>query len=187
MKEVVRQKKWFTQQRRIYMGHYPIDFINYFQVKPKIITFFREPIKRTISNILHFHRMHPKFKGKPIAEIIKPNGEYNKALMNTQSKLLGYKIAKQNFEDCLKNLNLCDFIGLTENIEEDINSCVKQFGWRTSKFKTKNKSSKEEYEAIKEEIKQYQEDLENLNKLDLQLYQAVLKKIKSKNKLHFQI
>lgn len=62
---------------RLLQGHFPWELKNFLPGNPRIITFLREPIARTLSTLQHlardpeFHPLHARFKGSSVTAMLR--------------------------------------------------------------------------------------------------------------------
>ena len=156
----------------IFTGHYNWNVTKHFDSSLKTIVFFREPIARTKSHIKHQNRYHPKLRGLPYSEILQLS---QKRLANLQARQLGFRPKKKNFNQVLRHLRAIDVIGITEEFETSINQVNRQFRWEISYDKQMDKNqhpNKDLHQFTKED----EELIAKINKVDIRLYQRVLKR-----------
>lgn len=104
------------EKRKIIIGHYPFALRDHFKTDPIVFTFFRDPFKRALSEIIHLKTKSPRYKNKDVDYII----DDRPRLGTLQSRMLGYKPIKDNYDLALRNLEKIHFVGITEKYEESI-------------------------------------------------------------------
>ena len=63
-------KKHIKPAVKYIFGHYNVKFIDEFVVPPKVVTFMRDPIRRAISHLRHFHKHNAKYKSMSIGAVL---------------------------------------------------------------------------------------------------------------------
>lgn len=118
------------RELRFLTGHYPYAVGSLFSVTPQYYIFLREPISRTLSNLLHFQRNKPENAGLSLVEIF---DKYQVHLQNLQTRYLcdpsmdqlniffrPRLLTEKDLKQAKKHLANCTFIGLTEAFEESV-------------------------------------------------------------------
>lgn len=164
------------------MGHYPFDTGKTLPKRPKYIVFLRDPVQRAISNLYHLKRHNEQFAKIPLQEIIE---QANWQINNIQVRFMAdktFRPGQSYLKDTLrgdkalakakKNLDKCDFVGLTEYFEESVGIFQKMFNRNIGRAVKKNVAPKKH--------KKVSEDLYNriltLNQLDIELYEHAKKR-----------
>jgi hypothetical protein len=186
-------------QYRLFQGHIHYGLV---EILPKtdVISFFREPVSRTLSLLLHlrrspdFHPLHHKAKDKSISEmlcdkdIVKKFSNQQTAYLGTQlqfEKMLTETKSPENLsqminfltppsiELALKRLHSLALIGLTEDIEESLNRLCQQYAFHPilDCFKH-NQAPASDTHLIADLSKRDLEKLRAMNNLDTELYEA---------------
>ncbi len=164
------------------MGHYPFHTGKILPKRPKYLVFLRNPVQRAISNLYHLKRHNEQFAKVPLLEIIE---QANWQINNIQVRFMADKVFKPGqsylkntvrgdkaLAKAKKNLDKCDFVGLTEYFEESVEIFQKMFDWKIGRTLKKNVAPKKH--------KKISEDLYNriltLNQLDIELYEHAKKR-----------
>ena len=169
----------FPSKFHLLMGHLPYQFQKHFAIKPKVISFLRDPLQRTISNILHLKRKNPRFSAMSPEEIFI---DRRTGLENMQCRLFGYHKRRDNFNQALENLDKSAFIGITERFEESIELLNQIFNWPLVARKPMNKTIKSTESEISPLFKE--QLLEGLKK-DYILYHRAIKNFEAKQSALF--
>lgn len=115
---------------RFFTGHYPYVAGQLLNQPVQYYVFLRDPMERTISNLLHFQRNYPANQGLSLIEVFENHREH---LQNLQTRFLSitnpeqisefYRpdlIGESHLELAKTNLKKCTFIGITEKFPESI-------------------------------------------------------------------
>ena len=150
----------------VIIGHYTYNLVRHLDPSVKTITFLREPIARTISQVKHIIRHEPQYKNSSASEVLT---QCHKRLTNLQSRMLGYQAAKHNVELIIENLSAIDCVGITEQLSDSIDELNALFRWNLKYAPTKDKnvaSPSGEVEFMKADIAY----IESINQVDLMIY-----------------
>lgn len=111
-------------------GHFPYALNSILPNSYQSFIFLREPIARTISNLLHFQRTEAENHNLKLVEIFI---KFQKHLQNLQTRYLcdnsvshsmvfnhNKKLNKNALEQAKANLEKCTFVGITERFPESI-------------------------------------------------------------------
>lgn len=178
-KRVLFQKQYTNI--RLVNGHYPFALKSLLPDNYQIFIFLREPMSRTISNLVHFKKSKPENENLSLRDIFL---KYKNHLSNLQTRFLCdasltapmkfYKPGRLDENDLLQaksHLASCRFVGITEYFEESIKIAEQTIGFKLGASLRKNVS--ESYnDLIDPSLKSLLE--ENLE-LDKKLYQYGLK------------
>jgi len=109
------------QSARLVIGHYPITLKNRLPGDCKAITFFRDPVQRSISNLLHIY-MHGKTYTSSLEDVFE---HHSKAICNYQTRQMSGNwsvpvIEEDSLEAAVRNLELIDCVCLTEQFDASL-------------------------------------------------------------------
>lgn len=160
------------QESEIVTGHYGIDVFYDLNSKINVLTFFREPIARAISNLKHHQRNNKKFKDMTLMEIAQLNEGGNPEILNRQVDMLSGGKGR-DLNAAIENLKTLSFVGLTEEYAKSIELCNKMMGWELKGDQFTNKGNSEQDQQITDELLGF---LTENNQLDIQLYEAAVER-----------
>ena len=170
-KSITTLKAETKQNIKLFNGHFQYDVVKHLD-NPYTILFLRCPIKRTISNILHFKSYIPRFKSKSIREIldtlplIQTSNAYVRYLSSSSEKMnKNNPVTNKELKVAYQNLCKVDFVGLLDCFEEDVVKLRKETGLNLELSIKKNVNKKN----YKIPFPIYREII-NKNQLDLALY-----------------
>ncbi|MCB0630654.1 MAG: sulfotransferase family 2 domain-containing protein [Saprospiraceae bacterium] len=119
-------------------GHYPFAMGGLLAKVPDYYVFLRDPLARTISNLLHFQRNEPDCMGLDLFQIF---DLYRKHLQNFQVRYLcdpsltdfdtfyhAERVTEKSLEQAKDHLSRCAFIGLTEEFSTSVRLAEKLLG-----------------------------------------------------------
>jgi len=154
------------QNCRLLCGHLPSITRDLFASPPKLLLFLRDPVPRTISNLLHIQRH--KYPSWSLSKLL-TNNEVMAHVTNSQTRMLSFHSVEEarvyektmipdrnRLELAKRVLESSDFLGLTEEFEQSIGLCERTFNW---KFKrgvvnfNQTPISNEDYESTIERIR----------------------------------
>jgi hypothetical protein len=143
---------------RYVTGHLTAAFAKRFRRPPFVVTFLRDPIERTLSSYSYLRAMSPDFgrslllldRGEgahdrllkcaeltrrlPIDEIIRTEPEIAAEYFgNRQSRMVGGTDPRggdERLDRALEGLERCDFIGLSDRLDESVRWLTRRLGWR---------------------------------------------------------
>lgn len=115
---------------RFLTGHYPFAAGELLSGRCQYFVFLRDPIDRTISNLLHFQRNQPDCQGLGLLEIFEKHRWH---LQNLQTRFLGLSTmdelssfyrrelnSEKMLDQALTNLEKCTFVGITEDFTNSV-------------------------------------------------------------------
>ncbi len=139
-------------------GHVSLSFADRFRKRPFIFTLLRDPVERALSAYSFYRTRPPEFAdqlllfGRPpeayerareclrlsrecsIEELIgRAPGIAAEYLGNRQARVLGNAPpggGEERLEDAVAGLERCDFIGLSERLDESTSWLARRLGWR---------------------------------------------------------
>jgi len=160
------------------MGHYPYSTGKLLARPPRHLVFLRDPIKRAISHLYHFKRQGIRqVKKNSLHEIIDEAGwQFNNLQVRYMSGknfqankvyLENTELGENALQQAKKNIDKCDFVGLTEDFDNSIELLERIFDWQLGKTLKKNVAPKR-HRKIPDDL--YQE-IKALNQLDMALYE----------------
>lgn len=160
------------QQFQVVCGHYGIQMQTQFSIKPKVITFIREPYQRTISHLNHIKNKNPTYSKHSLIDIWADKKEL---LCNFQSRRLGYIPKQDNRESFLQTFDSIYFVGLTEKFDQSLSLLNTLSGWNLSSIKKRNTSPPTKTIALAQLKNEIHENLE----LDYLIYNRRLKQFQN--------
>jgi hypothetical protein len=138
----------FRQETKLLIGHYPYAFKELIPKNFKVITFLREPIDRTISNLQHFKRSRQEDQHLSLSAIF---DKYQDHLSNFQTRYICdnsmangmyfYHQKDLNEQALIQskiNLENCDLVGITERFKDSIYLAEQLLGCKLGKPLKKN-------------------------------------------------
>jgi len=100
------------------------------------LSFFRNPLKRVLSDAVYLKNQVEDFKDKSYEDIIAHN-DY--LIYRKQAFQFGYRPKRDNIAQAEWRVRQCDFVGITEQYERSIRLCNAIFGWNLKATVSKNK------------------------------------------------
>ncbi len=137
LKDLSKDRKLNTN---LIMGHFPLWAIRHMPVRPKVITFLRQPQSQMISLAYHLYSQEEYKTDISLLEIIADIINHNpQTYFFLPAHIPTTKITQESFELACRNLESCDFVGIQERFKEGIEILEKKFGWSMGRQLTKNK------------------------------------------------
>jgi len=170
-KEIISKKEDIQDSTHLFMGHYPFQGGNKIFTKPiNYLTFLRDPVKRTISNIQHLQRIKPEYKNDSISEIFE---EEHLSQKDLQTRFLSDSPFKKpthidRLEESKKNLEKIKFIGIAERFEESIELIEHTFNWKLGEILRLNQKKEDKNNELSEDLLN---KIKAINELDIELYE----------------
>ena len=153
------------KQHHLICGHFSYQQAQHIRQEfPKIITFLREPVARTISHMRHIR----KESGEDLEAIW---AHSHRIFSNFQAKHFGYTQEKDNIQETLKVMDTCHFVGLSEHFQESLDQLNKATGWQLKNTKPKNINSNRDADISPE----LRDTITEHMSADIALYKHVLK------------
>jgi hypothetical protein len=143
---------------RYVTGHFTASFIRRFRRPPYVVTFLREPIERSLSSYSYLQGLTPEYvrslallergedaqdrllrcvvltRALPIEEIIRTEPKLaNEFFGNRQARVLGGTDSRgggESLNRALEGLERCDFVGLSDRLDESVSWLMRRLGWR---------------------------------------------------------
>lgn len=143
---------------RYVSGHLPVSFVDRFRMPPFLFTFLRDPVERALSAYSFYRTRPPDYinqilllDGAPedyqrYAECLRLAREHSiedfierapelavEFFGSRQARLLGDfrpEGGEERLEEALAGLERCDFVGLTERLDESVATLARRLGWR---------------------------------------------------------
>lgn len=155
-------------QIRLVAGHYEYGSADAIFQEPTVrsLTMLREPVSRTISNLLHLQRHSLKLQELPIEEIFERS---RRETRNVQVRMIAgvHRLPEErDLETAKENLQRCDFVGLTEEFANSVEIANHRFGWKLGAPVRRNMRPSDSL-ALAEELS---ERIRHANSLDIQLH-----------------
>ena len=126
---------------RLIVGHLPFVTKDLLEPSPQVLVFLRDPLTRTLSNLLHIQRM--EHKGLSLKDVLNLPGELTRITTNLQTRWLSFESVDEaitkfsvlkpdavRLERAKENLEKCAFVGITERFSESIGLCERTFQWK---------------------------------------------------------
>lgn len=177
-KDVLATSKNKAREFQFLMGHYPFSTGKILPKSPKYIVFLRDPVKRAISHLYHLKR-HGKKELKK-ASLYEIADVANWQINNLQVRYMSNKnfqpnklytkntdLGKKALKEAKKNIDKCDFVGLTEDFNNSVKRLQKIFDWELGKTLKTNVAPRRHRKVPKDLYKH----LVELNQLDIELYE----------------
>ena len=184
---------------RLFQGHFQLDAARLLPPCERI-AFFRPPVERTLSLLLHlrrdpnFHELHQHAKGRSIAELLNDPlitdslRNHQTAYMGAQLDLdqarlaashggqafdIGAHMSEPSLELAMANLQRLSVIGLTNQIDASFAQLCMRYDFHPRRaYSRRNSASDAERAMLADLSRRELEILHSLNDLDLQLYDA---------------
>ena len=190
-----KQIKEYPEQKlhdiRLLMGHWPAVAAQKMPAGSQILTFLREPMSRTFSDINHKHPITPHLQQLDVNEAVH---KMRNALFNVQTRYLAdlelgdtpyhnnfRKIDEQGLQQAKDQLEACAFFGIKERFEESVALAERTFGWKFKQPKrvnlAKNRLSDQLSEGSISFIKKHMAFDFELYQFALELFEKRLKKV----------
>lgn len=143
---------------RYLSGHLPVSFIDRFRMPPFLFTFLRDPVERALSAYSFYRTRPPDYinqilllDGAPedyqryeeclrlarehsIEDFIERAPELAVEFFGSrQARFLGDfrpEGGEERLEEAVAGLERCDFVGLTERLDESVATLARRLGWR---------------------------------------------------------
>lgn len=104
---------------KMLVGHFGMNPVDRFSVKPHVFTFLREPVERVISAI-EFNRLPGgRYEGMTFQEVL---DKHAWADGTRQAQIFGYDHELENIDETLENFTKIDFVGFVDTYD----SCVER-------------------------------------------------------------
>lgn len=150
------KKKIEEDRHLIFMGHYKVNTILFFEKKPFTICMLRKPIDQIISLAKHYHTHNPEFKNIAVADILQ-----NKIPDNPQTRFLippkkeAVKLTEADFEVAKNMLHYISYFGIFEMLQKSSDILMGKLSKPTSKIPWQNKSkSNDRYEELHKQLEE---------------------------------
>jgi hypothetical protein len=127
---------------RFFVGHMPYCVGELFDCKVKCISFFRDPVARTISHINHARKIQPRLQGKTIEEVYRDPDFFSTAIKDLQTRYFAHQLTESlrmamapmelSDEDILRareRIASLDFIGIQEDFDRAAGMLGKALGF----------------------------------------------------------
>ncbi|THB76168.1 MAG: hypothetical protein D6B25_10275 [Desulfobulbaceae bacterium] len=177
------------EQCRYLCGHYSIVFRHLLGKNVQIVTFLRDPVARTISNLYQFKQKNKLFKSLSLMEIYL---HLQRSMNNMQVRFLANdlirddiklvehnQVSQAEYEEARANLEKFFLVGLSEYFTESLSLLERK--WETSLVRPKRRN-------ISKSRPEVEPDLVSLitenNTYDIQLYEAAKLQFFAQCKLH---
>jgi hypothetical protein len=173
----------------IFIGHFAYGFHQRLSGnRPyKYATMLRHPISRGLS--LYNHLKNLQFAGSEISfwEILK--SKRANQFQNSQTRHIAGWGSKELLDEAIDNIEKDFlFVGITERFNESLLLAGHDLGWRLQPYERRNVTSTMwavNYADILRNEKESMQKLENLNTIDLQLYEYANKRFSQQIAFHF--
>lgn len=171
----IRNDKVNWSKIKFIYGHYAYGITSQFP-NAKIITFLRNPIDRTISNLYHIKTHNVQYQNMSLNEIFNDKLLLKKQFSNMQTK---YLLKKDNYTKtelsyselsiAKEVLSSLSFVGVTEEFEQSINKFNHKYGFSLKRNTKLNKTYKANKPSLKISHELYEQIVVN-NFYDIELY-----------------
>ncbi|PHN06452.1 sulfotransferase family 2 domain-containing protein [Flavilitoribacter nigricans] len=184
--EEVREILPLEQRKILFLtGHFPFAAGELLAAPVEYYVFLRDPIDRTISNLLHFQRNYPENKDRSLLEVFEKHRGH---LQNLQTRFLSVStldqmeafyqpdmISKKHLDLAKANLEKCTFVGLTERFSDSLLMAEQLLGAKLGSQLKRNVapiSAKQQLDPLLvEQIQPYLELDQELYHFALQLFE----------------
>jgi hypothetical protein len=191
---------------RYVSGHLPISFLDRFANPPFVFTLLRDPVERALSAYSFYRTRPPEFakrlllfgRGRPayeraaeclrlartcrIEELVERAPEIaTEYFGNRQARALAGSRPEggdERLEDALAGLECCDFVGLTDRLDESAGWLARRLGWRELTPLPRINVTGERLRADQVSAKAL-EALQELTSVDRQLYRVGVRRYES--------
>lgn len=174
-KQEYLKKKIEENQHLIYMGHYKVNTILFFENKPFTICMLRNPIDQIISLAKHYHTHNPEFKNNEIADILQdkiPDNPQTRFLIPPKKET--EKLTEADLQVAKNMLHYISYFGIFEMLQSSSDILLKKLSKPSAKIPWQNKSkSNDRYEEL-------HQALEEKIAIDNKLYQYALELFKER-------
>lgn len=106
--------RFLPKDMRLLVGHFGMNPIDRFPVKPKVFTFLRDPVERAISAIEFHRRAGGRYDGLTFDEVLEKHAW---ADGSRQAQSFGYDHVRKDVDEALENLNKIDFVGFVDTYD----------------------------------------------------------------------
>ena len=159
----------------IFMGHYKVNTILFFEKKPFTICMLRKPIDQIISLAKHYHTHKPECKNISVADILKtkvPDNPQTRFLIPPKKETA--KLTDKDLQVAKNMLHYLSYFGIFEILQKSADILLEKLSKPSAKIPWQNKSKSNERH---EELHQV---LEEKIAIDNKLYQYALELFKER-------
>lgn len=121
----------------VIIGHHPYSLAPYLPGDYRPIIFLRDPRRRSLSMLNHYHQHVPPYQNRPLASLLEDPDFTGRYLADYQTKVLGMELGEVNdahavdarvFERARAHLRRCAFVGIAEEMDRSCERFDLQFG-----------------------------------------------------------
>ncbi len=105
----------FFRDLQMLVGHFGMDPVDHFAIRPQVITFLRDPVDRLLSAIEFNQQPGRRYDQLGLDEILAKHAWREGSL---QAQAFGYDPHYKNIDDALANVESADFIGFIESYSD---------------------------------------------------------------------
>ena len=175
---------------RLIHGHLPYSMIDFFDKRPKLLVFLRNPVDRALSRVLKCMVRgkigNMDIRGASLLNVVEDVNSQPE-LANVQTKVLAgidYRVnislEDKDLEQAKEHLKQCQFIGITERFDESIQLCEHIFQWNFPNRYFLNVAAKDErcMDILNKcnifDYNRVRKIIAGFNELDIELYKYAL-------------
>lgn len=156
---------------QLVMGHYPMWMLRFMPVRPRVLTFLRDPRQQMLSLAVHKKTQFSELKHKSLSEIIKDDIMDNpQSYFFLPAHVPTDAIDDEQFDLMKKELLSCEFVGTRERFDEGVDYLEQKYNWSFGKKLRKNIGKREE---VVGEVLQI---IDKKTKWDQKLYKLAVEK-----------
>jgi len=174
------------ERAELFIGHYAFtDGARIFEKPVRYLIFLRDPVKRTLSNILHLKRLS-KDPNVSLMEILESK---RKNMTNFQTRLLCntpwhpriVPFPVRYLQEAKDNLAKIDYIGLSEEFDLSVRLAERMFDWDLGEPLSLNTKPKKDKAPVSDEVLA---TVTEICQLDIELYAYAQKLFREKLKTY---
>ncbi|MBN2716662.1 MAG: sulfotransferase family 2 domain-containing protein [Deltaproteobacteria bacterium] len=178
--EFISAPRELLQSPILFHGHYPWVMHQLLGDNVHKLVFLREPVSRTVSNLNHFKNLNPNHRDLSLHEIY---AIAKRHMSNLQTRYFCKSdinedlsvetprtMTQAHLDNAVRNLETCEFIGITECFDESIELVNRLYDFNFSAVKSMNVTKQ------KQEVSEsFLDELRDDNKFDVALYEYGLR------------
>jgi hypothetical protein len=161
---------------RLLLGHYPLLARDFLPERPHCMTFLRDPVERSISELYHHYTKNEHEQGRSLEEIFQRR---KRSMHNSQCRMLyqdrpellrqtPFPMTEPAFQQVKANLQQCEFVGIAERFSDSVSLLRRTFGWGWNLPLRLNQRAKSQLPPVSEALRK---EIEQANAWDLELYE----------------
>lgn len=107
-------QEWLPRDLEMLVGHFGMDPIDRFAIKPKVFTFLRDPVERLISAIEFNRKPGARYGSMTFQQVLDAHGSIDGT---QQARTFGYDHERNNLDEMLENFEKVDFVGFVDTYD----------------------------------------------------------------------